>query len=207
MNHKVRNSHLLLSICIWLVSCQSSMTPAQVSEQFWQGLVANDITKIKKYSLKDSFSEQEVPHKISNISFGKIVIDGEDAEIETTLQVETEGKLAEILLTTFLQIEDKAWRVNYEKTITALKIKQDVSELVGGIQELAEEFSEELENSVEEFKEKALPEIKSKIEQTEQEIREKLPELKDMIDEFLEELEESIKESIPVEEEPKTQQT
>lgn len=211
MVYKIRAKYLsvlLLFFCSLLFSCQPKMTPMQVSEQFWQGIITNDITKVKKYSLRDSFNDEETSLKIDNISFGKIIIDADITEIETIVMLHSERGKIEIPLMTILELEDGLWRVDHKSTIPPLLVKQDVTELMDGIQELTEDFSKEIESSVEEFKEKAIPEIKSKLEQAEKEIREKLPELKSILDEFLQDLEESIEKSMPPpQEEVETQET
>jgi hypothetical protein len=200
----------LICFCSVLLSCQSSMTPLQVSEKFWLGIQQNNFALVKKYSLSDSVNESDDIDQFTDvtaITFGKIIIDADFAEIETSVTISSDDQIMDIPLKTYLKNENDVWKVNYEQTVLPLMINQEMTELFGGIQELTEEFAEEIEGSVEEFKEKAIPEIKSKLEQAEQELREKLPELKNMIDEFLKELEKSIEEAIPPKEEAKTQQT
>ncbi len=200
----------MLIISCALFSCQSSMTPLQVSENFWLGIQQKNIALVKKYSLPDSFNDpddiEQFPD-ITAITFGKIIIDADYAEIETSVTILSDEKTMDIPLKTHLINENDIWKVNYEQTILPLMINQEMTDLFGGIQGLTGEFAEEIEKSVEEFKEKAIPEIKSKLEEAEQQLREKLPELKNMIDEFLQELEKSIEEAIPPKEETKTQQT
>lgn len=213
MTTKIRDnslSILLLFFCCILFSCQSKLTPLQVSEMFWQGMQFKDIAKIKKYSLPDTLhdiDEIENLAQIKSITFGKIIIDSNDAKVETELMLELDNQSIQVPLKTYLKVENEVWRVNYKSTVSPLMINKGMAELFGDIQVLTEEFTKEIEESVEEFKEEALPEIQSKLEQAEQEIREKLPELKNMIDEFLQELEESIQESLPSEKDTKTQET
>ena len=200
----------LLLFCCALLSCQSPMTPLHVAEKFWLGIQHKNIALIKKYSSLDSINDSDDIGQfagVTDIRFGKIIIDGDFAEIETSVAISSDKKTMDISLKTYLIHDNDAWKVNYGKSLLPLMINQDMTELFGGIQELTEEFAEEIEDSIEEFKEKVMPEIKSKLEQAEQELREKLPVLKNMIDEFLQELEKSIEESMPSKEEAKTQQT
>lgn len=208
--HNYFYSITLLLIACGLWSCQSLMTPLQVSEKFWTGIQKKNIALVKTYSLSNSGYESDEMTRLPDvtaISFGKIIIDADIAEIETRVTIASNEKTIEIPLKTYLKNENNIWRVSYEKSVLPLKTNQEMTKLLGDMQELTEGIAEEIEESVEEFKDKTLPEIKSKLEQAEQELREKLPELKNKIDEFLRDLEKSLEEAFPAEEEAKTQQT
>ncbi len=198
---------LLFSV---MLSCKSSMTPLQAGEKFWLGIQKKNIVLINQYSSSRSTIKKDEIDKlpvVTQVKFGKIIIDGEQAEIETNLTIFLDKNISNFSVKTFLITEDDNWKVDYEKTMLPLLVNQEITDLFGGIHELAEGFAEEIEESVEDFKEKALPEIKSKLEQAEQELRQKLPELKNKIDEFLKDLEKSIEDLMPPKEEAKTQQT
>ncbi len=202
---------MLLFICGGLLSCQSYMTPLQVSEKFWEGIKKKNISLITIYSSSDSdYSAEKIKQlpDISAITFGRIIIDADIAEIETQVTITSDDKTFDIPIKTYLEREDDVWRVNYNQSIVLLKTKQGMTELLGGVQELTEDLAEEIEESVEDFKEKALPEIESKLEQVEEALRNKIPEFKNMIDELLDGLKRSLEQAIPPkEEEAKTQQT
>ena len=189
-----------------LTSCQISASPDKVSDKFWQSVQQQNLDAIKKHSLKESIPENMDVKKLSgvqNYSFGKILIDGDNAEIETLVSVKNANKQNNISLTTKLLQHDGMWLVDFESTVSPLMINNEVAELMGGIEDLTEEFAKQVEGSVEEFKKKAIPEIKSKLEEAEQELKEKLPEIKGKIDEFLKELEKSIQEAFPEQKEDK----
>lgn len=201
----------LLSICGGLLSCQSSMTPLQVSEKFWEGIEKKNISLITIYSISDSgYSVDDIKQlpDVSAITFGRIIIDADIAEIETQVTITSDEKNVDIPLKTYLERENDVWRVNYKQSTLLLKTNQGMIELLGGVQELTEDLAEEIEESVEDFKEKAMPEIESKLEQAEEALRDKIPEFKNMLDELLEGLKRSLEKAIPPKEEKaKTQQT
>jgi len=217
----------LLFLCATLMSCQSSNTPLQVSEHFWLGMQTKNVALVKKYSLVNSIEESEDLarfEKIAGATFGKIIIDGNTAEIETKVMMSSNEKNNEISLNTYLENNNEVWKVNYRKTALQLIVNQNMAEAFDDIDKITAEITEQLEESVEkikekvlpeiqsraeEIKEKVLPEIESKIEQTEKEVLKKLPELKTLFDEFLKELQKSLEELIPEqkEEEVKTQET
>ncbi len=201
----------LLFICSSLFSCQSSMTPLQVSEKFWEGIKKKNISLITIYGRSDSGYSieaiQQLPD-VTAITFGRIIIDADIAEIDTQVTIMSGEKTIDIPLKTYLEKESDVWRVNYKQSVLLLKTNQNLSELLGGVQELTEDLTEDIEESVEDFKKKAMPEIESKLDQVEEALRNKIPEFKNMLDEFLEGLKRSLEKAVPPkEEEAKTQQT
>ena len=216
MNMKIRTHNpiyiiTLLLLLSSLLSCQSSMTPLQVSEKFWSGIQKKNISLITIYSISDSgYSADDIKQlpDVNAITFGKIIIDADIAEIQTQATIASNDKTVDIALKTYLEREDGVWRVNYKQSVLLLKTNQGMIELLGGVQEITEELAEEIEESVEEFKEKTLPEIESQLEQAEETLRDKIPEFKNMLDELLEGLKRSIEEALPPKkEEPKTRKT
>ena len=202
----------LLFLCATLMSCQSQKTPLQISEHFWLGMQTKNVALVKKYSLVNSIDESEDLSRFENITaatFGKIIIDGTVAEVETKVLMSSDEKNREITLHTYLQNSNEVWKVNYRKTVLQLVVNQNMAEAFDDIEKITEEITEQIEESVEEIKEKVVPEIKSEIEQVEKDILQKIPELKNIFDEFLHELEKSLEELIPSEkkEEAKTQET
>jgi len=224
----------LLFLCGVLSSCLSTKTPLEVSEHFWLGLKTKNIALVKKYSLVDSIGQSETVEqfkKVTEVTFGRVIIDGDLAEVETKVTIVFDDKSTELTLNTYLENHNDDWKVHYKKTVRQLAMKQNMAEVLGSIQEMTEEITRQIEKTVEEvqekvvpkikskaeeiqekvipeiqskaeeFEEKVLPEIKSKIEQVEKELLEQLPALKDVFDEFLRELEKSFEELIPDEEE------
>lgn len=205
---------LLLGLCSFLLSCQSATRPEDVSKKFWQAVQQQDIEQIKKYSLKDSYSQTTdfgLLADIEDFSLGKIIIDGDKAEIKTRVTIKTGTKQNVLSISTHLLKQEDNWLVDYKSTVAPIITNKEMVELMGGIEELTDEFTKDIEGSIEEFKNKALPDIKLKLEQAEKELKGKLPEIKKEIDEFLKDLEKSIQDSLPEPQPPqedhKTQET
>ncbi len=229
MNNKYPTVSLvtLLFFFVTLMSCQSNKTPSQVSEHFWLGMQTKNIALVKKYSLVSSVDESEDLAgfgKVSKYSFGRIIIDGDVAEVETKVLISSDNKNKEITLNTYLENHNDVWKVNFKKTVLQLVVKQSMEEVFNDIDKMTEEITGQIQESVEQMKEKVVPEMKSKadeiqekvvpevqskIEEVEKEMMKKLPELKSMLDEFLNELGKSLEELMPAEKkvEPKTQET
>lgn len=217
---------LIIMLCGILLSCASSKTPSHISEHFWLGIKTKNIALVKKYSLHSSIDSTEdlaAIEKVSDVSFGKIIIDGDVSEIETTVSLLIDEKNIEVKLKTYLEKNNDAWKVNYRKTMLPLLVNQNMAEMFEGIEAMTEEVTEQIEESVkeiqdkvvpqikselEDLQEKVVPEIESTIEQAEKKLIENLPKFKNIFDDILRSLEESLKEMVPVEEEqPKTQET
>ena len=218
---------LALPLLALLMSCESRKTPDQVGEHFWLGIKTKNIALVKKYSLKSSIDKDEDLEQINEVvevGFGKIVIDGDASEIETTVSSVLKEEKIDIKLTTYMEKHNDAWKVNFDKTLGQLAVEQNIAEVLNDIEKIKEEMTEQLQESVEEIKEKVvpeinakvediqeevIPEIKSELDKAEKQIMESLPELKDIFNDLLREIEESIKEMLPEEEEEevKTQET
>lgn len=209
---------LSLSLLAMLMSCGSSKTPDQVSEHFWLGIKTKNIALVKKYSLQSSIDKDEDLKKINDVttfSFGKIIIDADKSEIETTITSVLNGKTIDIKLTTYLEKQSGVWRVNFDKTLGQLAVEQNIAEVLNNIENMKEEMTAQLEESVEVIKEKVVPEINAKVEEIQEEvipeikseldkaeknIMQSLPELKDIFDDLLQRIENSIEEILPKEE-------
>lgn len=207
-----------LPLLAMLMSCSSSKTPDQASEHFWLGIKTKNIALVKKYSLRSSIDKDEDLKQIDDVttfSFGKIIIDADKSEIETTLSSLLNEEKANIKLTTYLEKHNDAWKVNFDKTIRQLTVEQNVAKVLNNIENIKQEMTEKLEQSVGEFKEKVVPEINAKVEEIQEEvipeikseldkaeknIMQSLPELKDIFDDLLQRIENSIEEILPKEE-------
>jgi hypothetical protein len=203
---KKNNLVIFISLLMFtlLISCQSKKTPLQVSESFWLGMQTKNVALVNKYSLVNSIDESEDLTRFEDITattFGKIIIEGNTAEVITKVTTVLDDKKVDIELSTFLENHNEVWKVNFSKTLLPLTFNEDMVKVFGDIKEIKEEITEQLEESVEEIKKKVVPEIKSEIEQAEKEIIEKLPELKNVFEQFLHELEKSLEELMPKEEE------
>ena len=198
---------LSVLLSLLLTACQMNATPDQVADKFWAAAVNNNSVIMKRLSSKQTYSNVDdfsLLHKTKSYELGKIVIDTNQAEIETILLFDESDE--PFRMKTYLIREEDNWLIDYQRTVAFFTFNTEITDLMGDIEDLAEEFANQVEGSVEEFRRKALPKIQSKVEEAEKEIKQQLPEIKQKIKEFLEELERSIDEAIP-EEDPKTTST
>ena len=197
----------VFSFILVLVGCQHQASPEAVATTFWKAAVNNNSLIMKRLSSKNTYNQQDdfsLLHKTTDFKLGKILIDDNSAEIETTLYIGDRDK--PVLLTTYLVKEEEKWFVDYRRSVAFFTMNSEMSELIGDIEEMARQFADQVEGSVEQFREKALPEIRSKIDEAEKQFRKKLPEIKQQVEQFLDELERSLEKSMP-REAPETTRT
>ncbi len=183
-----------------LTGCQQQPSAESIATTFWKAAVNNNSLIMKRLCSRDSYDDNDDfsrLHTVTAFQLGKIVIDGDSAEVETRLYFDNPDMPVNV--TTYLVREDKEWKIIYQRSVSFLGMNREMIELMGDIETFAKELAEQVEGSVEEFREKALPEIRSRINEAEQELRQQLPEIKRKIDEFLDELERSLEESMPTE--------
>ena len=200
-----------MSICSGILSCQSSMTPLQVSMKFWEGIEKKNISLITIYSYSNiGLSIEDINQLLdfSVITFGKIIINKDIAEIETQMTITSDEKDINIPFKTHLHRKSDVWKVNYDESIRSLKTNQGMTELLRSIKKLTEGLADEIDVSIEDIKMKTMPVIESELENIEQRLRKKIPEFKNMLDELLDTIKNSLEKVIPSKkEEIKTQQT
>jgi len=193
---KLKQSFWLLPIfCITvLCGCEEKLSPIEVSEHFWKGIELRDAMIIERFVSSDSqidSSSIENILPVNNTSFGRTVIEGDMAWVDTTVTIASEKPFT-LPLTTTLIMENGYWKVNYNETIASISSGGDIARIMGSIQNLSGKFTEELDRSIGEMQ-KAIPEIKREIEQVEEKIKSKIPELKRRMEEFTKQLEDILK--------------
>jgi gas vesicle protein len=187
---------LLPVVCFVLLfsGCEDKLSPIEVSRLFWKGVELRDTTIIKKFISSDSqvnTSSTENILPVRDATFGRTVIEGDMAWVDTTVTIASEEPFT-LPLTTTLVKENGYWKVNYNETIASVSSGSDIARIMGSIQDLSGKFADELDRSIGEMQ-KAIPEIKREIEQVEEKIKSRIPELKRRMEEFTRQLEEILK--------------
>ncbi|WP_455200307.1 hypothetical protein [Kaarinaea lacus] len=220
------SSHLkivLIFLTFFLIQgCSTTpLTPSQTAQNFWAAVLAEDDDTASRYITKASTSTLEsMPKEINNatVSFGEIRIKANHASIETSLQYDDERKSENTTFSTYLQQEEKNWRVDLIETNKSLqksREKHGLNKLVDDLEKLGHDFSTQMDEMRKNWEE-AQPEIKKElealgksvqddvegaIEKYGPEIEQNLQELTDSLDEALKELQKSL----PQQGEPKNE--
>ena len=192
---------------VFLTACEDEPTsPFEVTQAFWHAVESKNIDQIKQLisekSLRDEYLAENIV-SVSKPSFGKIVIDGNIAEVETEVVVESDNPTT-VSLDTLLLKENEKWKVDYHATVDEIgsegELAKVIRELRGFGEKFSKEFSKEFESSMDEL-DKAMPEIEKEISNLSEQIKEHVPELKKQFEDLAKELQQALEESLAEEQE------
>jgi len=201
MTGKIQTLVVVTFIGFLLSSCQSPETPQQVTQQFWQAVIEDKPEKVVKYSTLvdvkdyDRFSTNWSGFKLS---LGKITIENNNANAVSQFAAPTGTDLKERKLTTYLVMQNEAWKVDYQKTRDAMK-KDKVGSLFGKLNEIGEDLQKQLEKSAGEFNaeiEQLGEKLEELTDQLESDAAEGVEKFADKLEKSIKELEESIDRSL-----------
>lgn len=182
-------------LLLMLFGCEKSLSPQEVTHQFWAAVEAKDSDRVRRYVATQSFNDDQLTDDILPISefkLGRIIIDQDTAEIDTTVVVQSDQSV-EIPLKTLLLKQGEDWKVDYRSTVASVKTGGDLSDFLGELRKFSGIFKSELNNSLDQL-ERAMPQIKEEFKSLERQFKSELPELEKRLQEFARELEDSMKE-------------
>ncbi|MCP4489645.1 MAG: hypothetical protein GY820_20360 [Gammaproteobacteria bacterium] len=191
MTGKIQTLIVTTLVGLLLSSCHSPETPQQVAQHFWQAVIEDKPGKVVEYStLADAKGYEKFSTNWSGyqLSLGKITIENNNASVVSQFTPATGADLKGRKLITYLVMQNKIWKVDYQKTRDAMKTDK-ASSLFGKLNEIGKKLQKQLENSADDFN--------SEMEQ----LGGKLKELSDQVgsdaaegvEKFADELEKSIK--------------
>lgn len=164
-----------------LSACQSVRTPSETAQAFWSAMAKDNLEQAKKYCTSQSqpllISSQQNKLKNARFSYGKIVIDGNQASIET--QVLQPGK-KNSGFTTYLIKEDDHWKVDYQRSVKSFSV-DILEEIFNSLNNLGETFNKQLEQQIpliEKEIESFGKELKQQIDSLESEFNKSYPQKK-----------------------------
>lgn len=162
---------LLFFLFITLSGCETAKSPDQVTRAFWNAVIDNDIEKAESYATADSHpliaSSAHNYTQFSSPETGRIVIDGDNASVETVLKSEAPN-IAPRTFMTELVVENEQWRVDFRHTQNNMagllfdgfikglqnlgeKFQKQFEKQLPLLEQELESFGEELEKQMEEF--------------------------------------------------------
>lgn len=186
-------SLLLLAVVFILNGCMENLPPVEVSERFWTAVQNKDAGTVHKYISSEAHAQNDLTANllpIDRFTLGKTIIDGEMAWVDTTVVISGDQPFTVPLKTVLLQ-ENKQWKVDYDATVSSISGGNDLARLLGHLNDLGIQFSDQLNRSLVEMQ-KALPEVQKELEKLEENMKQKLPELQQQLEEFVRQLEEAL---------------
>ena len=134
-----------------LSACQTPKPPEETTQVFWNSLSKNEIAFAKKHTTQQSqhlLGISPLPQIFhnANFDFGKIIIDGNQASVETIIIYTLEEK-PNIHFTTYLVKEDTQWKVDYQRSIPSAN-NDLFNELFNSLNKLGESFNHQLNKQI-----------------------------------------------------------
>ena len=170
---------LLAVFSIALAACGKPDTPEQVAAKFWTAIESGDADKVKEYvSAKDKITLQSLEDvlAINSVMFGKIIIDGANSSVDTTITL-AGNRATDLPISTHLMLENEKWVVDYERTMHSMVAAGQVAAVINQFKDIGTAIKKGIGQSVNEFQ-KVIPEIERELSDMERQIAESVPELK-----------------------------
>jgi hypothetical protein len=153
MNIFLQRFFLMLFLAFLLTACFQAETPQDVTKDFWDAVIENKPGSITEYSTLsdpqkyDAFSKDWTGYQSS---WGKVVIDGNKASIESEFYSPANSGLENRKFTTYLVLIGDEWKVDYDRT--AIEVKGGAfGTLLDRFSQMGEEFSQQMQYSADEF--------------------------------------------------------
>lgn len=184
---------ILACLCLAIIACSKPQTPQEVAASFWQAVESGKPSQVKKYvSAKDQITMESLKNvmPISEVSFGKIIIDSNIAQVDTLVTLEGDRSM-DLPISTHLMQENERWTVDYERTINTIIAAGKVAAVINQFKDIGNAVKEGIGRSVVEL-EKTLPSIEKELSNMEQQIQQAVPELKSRFENFSRQLEQAL---------------
>ena len=184
----------LVALCIALAACSRPSTPQDVTERFWRAVVAGHKTKLTRYVVerdRAALDEHAEVLPVESFELGRVVIDADTASIETQLTLDGDQKI-DITISTALEREGEAWRVDYRKTVGEISMRGDLARIMDQIGTLGDRLKDGVEQSIEDMR-GTLPAIEAELSRLESDIKQRMPELRENLEAFSKQIEEALK--------------
>ena len=143
----------LILASLVLTGCFEPKSPQDVTQEFWEAVITHNVEDAIEYStLLDTKSYDAFNKKWDGYQsvVGKIVIEGNQAEVETRLsRINDAGKNHKII-NTYLVKQDELWEVDYVRTAESMNVGV-FNQFLGQLNQLGNQLSETLTDSSDKF--------------------------------------------------------
>jgi hypothetical protein len=174
-------------------SCAQDLTPRDVAVRFWNAIEQGDTRAVKHYVTAADAAALESLDRVLPITKSELkrtVIEDESAFVDTTVTVDGDKPL-DFPLRTYLVREDQRWKVDYERTISAVATAGKLAAVIDKVHEFGDTLQQGIDRSVEQL-EQTLPEIERELSRIEDQIKQQVPELRKRLENFTRELKDAL---------------
>lgn len=137
-----------LSCLLSLSGCVSKKTPTETTQAFWSAMAKNNVESAKEYCSSQSqtqFSANNALFKKSTLTYGKIIIDGNQASVDAKIIPPFNQRSS---ITTFLIKESDIWKVDCQRSTTELKSNFLVEDFFKNLNDLGQSLNKQLEQQL-----------------------------------------------------------
>lgn len=132
----------LIATSTLLTACSGPETPQEVSEVFWQSVIEGDAGDVSEYSTlvdEAAFDSFERDWQGVEVHWGRVVIDGREARIDTIIDG-LAGNDAAQETTTYLVERNGEWLVDYYRTGDGLDQSPLFGQMLGKLEKLGQDL-------------------------------------------------------------------
>lgn len=140
---------LLLCLALLLAGCFGPKTPQAVAKAFWQAVIAHDTDAVVQYSTltePQAFNGFGMDWKGLKPAWGKVIINGDQASIETRFNGPVSSETAQRQYVTYLVRKNGVWKVDYTRTGDDLR-GGAIGNLFGRLGQLGDSLSKTFDDS------------------------------------------------------------
>lgn len=187
---------LLAAVCVLLGACAQDLPPQDVTERFWRAVVTGHPDKLQRY-VRDSDRAAATDGAgllgVSAVEFGRTVIDGERASVETRVTLSGTQPLTLPLETTLVR-EGDTWRIDYPSTVAPISRDGEIATVIEHIEQLGDQLKQGIDRSVGELS-AAIPQVEQELSRIERAFKQRVPALREQVEAFARRLEEAMKQA------------
>lgn len=143
---KLRLLSALAGASLILSACGGPQSPEEVSKAFWQAVIEQDAGEANDYStlVEDAgFDGYQRDWQDVNVEWGRVVIDGQEATVDTVFSGLPE-RAEPLETTTYLVKKDDQWLVDYFRTGEALNSGPLWGDVMNQLEALGKDLQTEL---------------------------------------------------------------
>ena len=178
--------------------CARHLDETEVTDRFWAAVAKQRIEQAQFYlraGEAELLDHRSPLLEISNHSIGRIVIDGQQAAITTTLALR--GSSSEISSLTILAREGEYWRVDYAATLKNFEAGRQLLALQERVAALASTVEQGIAQAGDEVR-RALPILEQELSRLQSQLEAQMPALQASLGDFLQRLEETLEKAPPI---------
>ncbi len=144
---KPASALVLLLAGLLLAGCSRPDTPQEVTESFWQAVIAGDAEQAAELSTlvnEGAYDAFERDWQAATVTYERVVIEGDDASVRVRLQGLPNAPSDGLEATTYLVRVNDQWQVDYYRTGDSLQAGAGLQAFIGKLEALGKDLSERL---------------------------------------------------------------